>query len=296
MIIINTNRYNVWVRQPLLAAELFDVECDEIEYRVTMDWDDDNISIGFQPVPSQLSDANSCQVEAEPILPNSPEIERPEFGPRMDTNLTELNFKDELDWLFFQLNIGKEASLTQEQQDHFINLVYDNQEVFSLHDEDLLYFDHIKHTIPTMTEKPVYLPHHTIPRQLQGEVHKCLETWLCQGIIKQSKSLYVSQVVIVHKKSGEIHFCIDYCKLNSIMVRDAFPLPQIDKALQAVHSSNWFMPLYLTQGYLQLAMENADMQKTAFRAGSSSLYEFSCMPFGLSNLGSSFLLLLYCFT
>ena len=33
VIIINTNKYNVWVRQPLLAAELFDVECDEIEYR-----------------------------------------------------------------------------------------------------------------------------------------------------------------------------------------------------------------------------------------------------------------------
>ena len=31
VIIINANRYNVWIRQPLLAAELFDVECDEIE-------------------------------------------------------------------------------------------------------------------------------------------------------------------------------------------------------------------------------------------------------------------------
>ena len=29
--IINTNRYNVWVRQPLLAAVLFDAECDARE-------------------------------------------------------------------------------------------------------------------------------------------------------------------------------------------------------------------------------------------------------------------------
>ena len=36
VIIINTNRYNVWIRQPLLAAELFDVQCNEIEYRATM--------------------------------------------------------------------------------------------------------------------------------------------------------------------------------------------------------------------------------------------------------------------
>ena len=36
VILINTNRYNVWIRQPLLAAKLFDVECNEIKYRVNM--------------------------------------------------------------------------------------------------------------------------------------------------------------------------------------------------------------------------------------------------------------------
>ena len=72
------------------------------------------------------------------------------------------------------------------------------------------------------------------------------------------------------------------------MVRDTFPLPRIDKALQAVHSSNWFSSLNLVQGYLQLVMEESDIKKTAFRAGSMGLYEFTCMPFGLSNAGSSF--------
>ena len=72
------------------------------------------------------------------------------------------------------------------------------------------------------------------------------------------------------------------------MVRDAFPLPRIDKALQAVHSSIWFTSFDLAQGYLQLAMEEGDIQKTAFRASTSSLYEFTHMPFGLSEAGSSF--------
>ena len=150
-----------------------------------------------------------------------------------------------------------------------------------MHYEDLGYCDLIKHTIPTMTEKPVYLPQKTT-----GEVHKYLDTWLYQGIIRPSKSPYTSQVVIVHKKSGEIHLCIDY--QNSIMVRDAFLLPRIDEALQVVQSSNWFTSFDLTQGYLQLAMEEGDIQKTAFRAGSSGLCEFTHMPFGLSNAGSSF--------
>ena len=134
----------------------------------------------------------------------------------------------------------------------------------------------------------MYLPPRTIPRQLQGEVQKCLDTWLRQGIIRPSKSPYASQVVIVRKKTGEIRLCVNYQKLNCIVVKDAFHLPRIDEALQAVHNCQWLMSFDLAQGYLQMPVEEADIPKTAFRAASSGLYEFTHMPFGLSNSGSSF--------
>ena len=35
-------------------------------------------------------------------------------------------------------------------------------------------------------------------------------------------------------------------------------------------------------------MEEDDIKKTAFRGGSSGLYKFTCIPFGLSNAGSNF--------
>ena len=142
---------------------------------MNINWEGNNISVGFQPVPPQLIETNSSQVEVGPIQANSPEIETAEFGPRLDTNSTEFNFKNELDWLPFQLNIRKEAKFMWDQQSHFINLVSDNKKVFSLHDEDLEYWDLIKHTILTTTDKPVYLLHHTIPRQLQG---KCSNVWI----------------------------------------------------------------------------------------------------------------------
>ena len=118
-----------------------------------------------------------------------------------------------------------EAKVTHAQQSHFLNIIYNHPEVFSLHDEHLGFCDKIKHTIPMTSNKPVYLPHHTIPPQLQGKVHKYLDTWLRQGIIRPSQSPYASQVVIVQKKTGEIHLCIDCQKLNSTTVRDTFPLP-----------------------------------------------------------------------
>ena len=178
--------------------------------------------------------------------------------------------------------------MSELQQIRFLELIYDNKSVFSLCDEDLGLCDHLKHMIPTTTDKPVYLPHRTIPVQLQAEVRTCLDTWLKQGIIQPSRSPYGSQVVIVHKKSGEIRLCIDYRALNAITVCDSFPLPRIEEALQAIKAAVWFTSFDLAQGYLQLAMDEADIHKTAFRAGSSGLYEFTWMPFGLSNAGASF--------
>ena len=90
--------------------------------------------------------------------------------------------------------------MSKAQQQRFLELVYDNKDVFSLCDEDLGLCDHLKHTIPTTTDRPVYLPHCTIPVQLQAEVCKFLDTWLKQGVIRPSQSPYTSQVVIVHKK------------------------------------------------------------------------------------------------
>ena len=84
------------------------------------------------------------------------------FGSRPDTNSAEFNFQQEIERLPFRFNIEKEAKLTCEEQSQFIGRIYNNQEVYSLHGEDLGYCDHIGHMIPTMMGKPIYLPHHTI--------------------------------------------------------------------------------------------------------------------------------------
>ena len=95
-------------------------------------------------------------------------------------------------------------------------------------------------------------------------------------------------MVIVCKKTGEIRLCVDFHKLNAISIHDLFPLPCVKEALQAVQATVWFSSFDLAQGYLQMAMEEADIPKTTFHAGSSGLYEFTHMPFGLTNTGASF--------
>ena len=98
-------------------------------------------------------------------------------------------------------------------------------------------------------------------------------------------------MVIVCKKTGEIHLCFDFRKLNVISICDSFLLPHVEEALQALEvlqAAVWFSSFDLAQGYLQMAMEEADIPKTASRAGSSGLYEFTRMSFRLTNTGASF--------
>ena len=107
-------------------------------------------------------------------------------------NAADFDFQAEINHQPFKLNMGTEANMTNDQQSWFINLIYDHPEVFSLHDEDLGFCDKIKHTIPMTLDRPVYLLHYTTSQQLQGEVHKCLDMWLRQGIIRPSQSAYAS--------------------------------------------------------------------------------------------------------
>ena len=92
----------------------------------------------------------------------------PSFGPCPDTT-QDYDFDDEVAKLLFKFNLG-DTPFNKEQKDYLLNLIYDHKKVFLLHDEDLGFCNKLAHSIPTTTDKPVYLPHRTIPRQLQGEV------------------------------------------------------------------------------------------------------------------------------
>ena len=90
----------------------------------------------------------------------------PIFGPFSNTQVVHSYFAKEVEHLPFKLNLIDIPS-DEEHQAKCIDLIYSNQEVFSLHDEDLGYCDQLTHMILTSTNNPVYFPHRTIPRQLQ---------------------------------------------------------------------------------------------------------------------------------
>ena len=50
--LVNTNTYNVWIRQTLLAADVVEAEDCPWDYQSIMSRDGDNINVSFCPLPS----------------------------------------------------------------------------------------------------------------------------------------------------------------------------------------------------------------------------------------------------
>ena len=66
------------------------------------------------------------------------------------------------------------------------------------------------------------------------------------------------------RKGGGLRFCVDYRKLNAAAVKDSYPLPRIDEALDKLSGSCYFSTLDLTSRYWQVEVNPSDRSKTAF--------------------------------
>ena len=112
----------------------------------------------------------------------------------------------------------------------------------------------------------------------------CSDAARCHHTFKSSWS---SPVVLVRKKDGSHHFCVDYQHLNEVTKTDTFPLPRIDDMLDQLGQCKCFSTLDLAAEYWQIRMHPESIEKTAF-CTPQGLFEFQVMPFGLTNAPAVF--------
>ncbi|KAE8883242.1 hypothetical protein PF003_g32750 [Phytophthora fragariae] len=127
-------------------------------------------------------------------------------------------------------------------------------------------------------------------RQAQTEdesVDNNVVKMLGAGVIEEGNGAWGFPVVLVRKKDGEVRFCVDYRALNKVTKKDVYLLPRIDETLEALGGSLLFTTLDLRAGYWQILVAPEDRDKTAFTT-KRGLYRFVRMPFGLTNVPSTF--------
>ena len=90
VILMNQNNHNIWIWQPLLAAEIYLVDNLPWDYGVKFQHQGNNIEVAFQPIPPADIMATVKSVHNEPGTKPSAEP-CPTFGPHCNTGVADFD-------------------------------------------------------------------------------------------------------------------------------------------------------------------------------------------------------------
>ena len=119
---------------------------------------------------------------------------------------------------------------------------------------------------------------------IRDEVMKLKQT---RAIKEVFYSEWLANTMVVKKKNGKWRVCVDFTNLNRDYPKDPFPMPKIDRLVDATvgHSRMSFLDVF--QGYHQIPLVLGDQDKTAFVTPTRN-YHYKMMSFGLKNVGSTY--------
>ena len=167
------------------------------------------------------------------------------------------------------------------------DVLNDYQDVFAKNDHDLGHFDKIEHEIPTGDAAPIQMKLRRTPIHFEEDEREELQKMLDADVCEPSVSPWAMCPVLIRKKDGRLRYAIDYRALNSVTVKDAYPLPLLDDCLDTLHGVQWISCLDMNSGYWQVSLAEKDRHKAAFvtRYG---LFQPKVMPFGLCSAPQTF--------
>jgi hypothetical protein len=118
-----------------------------------------------------------------------------------------------------------------------------------------------------------------------------LNELLKKGYIHPSVSPWGAPILFVKKKEETLRLCIDFKKLNKVTIKNKYPSPRIDDLFDQLKGARIFLKIELRSGYHQVRIKEEDLIKTTFRKRYGH-YEFTVVPFGLSNSPINFMCLM----
>src|SRR6266540_5103208 len=82
----------------------------------------------------------------------------------------------------------------------------------------------IQHTIQLLDERPVSKGNCPLDQKDQIWIKQEFKDFLERDIIRESTSSYSAPIVVVDKKTGDRHICIDYRDLNTKTKKNSYPI------------------------------------------------------------------------
>nr|KYP32146.1 Retrovirus-related Pol polyprotein from transposon 17.6 [Cajanus cajan] len=107
-------------------------------------------------------------------------------------------------------------------------------------------------------------------------------------MVRPSVSPWGAPVLLVKKKDGGAHLCVDYWQLNKFTIKNKYPLSRIDDLMDQLRGASIFSKIDLRFGYHHIRVKESDIPKTAFRTRYDH-YEYVVMPFDVTNAPAVFM-------
>src|SRR4051812_47863217 len=107
-------------------------------------------------------------------------------------------------------------------------------------------------------------------------------------VVEPCKSPWSSPIPLVPKKDGGLRAVADLRKINDYVIRDGFPMPDVNESLDQLAGSKWFSLLDLSSAFWQLPLAERSRDCTAFMARTHGLLRWKVMPMGLKNASAAF--------
>jgi len=121
----------------------------------------------------------------------------------------------------------------------------------------------------------------------QTELDAFLEENLHTGRIRPSKSPMAAPVFFIKKKDGSLRLVQDYHALNTITIKNKYPLSLISQLISQLRGAQYFTKLDIRWGFNNVRIKPGDEWKAAFRTN-WSLFEPLIMFFGMTNSPATF--------
>ena len=178
------------------------------------------------------------------------------------------------------------AKVTDEQLEAIMDVLQRNKDVFSKHKADIGCCNSVEHEIE-LDESAVPHREGAITPHKSDVCRKKIETLLKYDMIEPSKSPWACGVVMAKKKDDQLRFCCNFRYLNSVTVKDEYPIPRIEESLSKLGGAKFFTTLDLGSAFSQVPLRKQGRDKKEF-ACELGLFQWKRMPFGLCNATAHF--------
>ncbi|XP_075095392.1 uncharacterized protein LOC142173674 [Nicotiana tabacum] len=167
------------------------------------------------------------------------------------------------------------ASLNGDEEKKYIELLKEFKDIFAWSYKEMPGLD------PKQAQRrfrPELVP------LIEIEVNKLIEA----GFVREVKHpTWISSIVPVRMKNGQIRVCVDFRDLNNAYPKDEFPLPIPDLIIDATTGYEVIFFMDGSSEYNQIFMAPKDEELTTFRTP-KGIYCCKVMPFSLKDAGATY--------